>query len=142
MSPTTHAQQRIAALSSTHSRIEIERLAGDALVVRLSGHDVGEHAEQPFAALDGALGAGRPTLFIDARDSKGASLEVSNAWAAWLRSRRERLGSIHMLTKSRFIQLTADFVRRFADLGEQMFIYTDSSAFDQRLRDAARGGHD
>jgi hypothetical protein len=130
------AERRILELASANSRIEIERARGNVLVVRVSGHDVGEHENQPFTALDEALGSERPLLFVDARQSKGASLEVSNAWAAWLRSRRDRLGAIHMLTGSRFIQLTADFVRRFADLGEQMFIYTDASAFDERLRTA------
>ncbi|HMJ12578.1 MAG TPA: hypothetical protein VK524_14235 [Polyangiaceae bacterium] len=133
MVESSQAPRRIAELSSPHSSIEIERIPGKALVIRLTGHDVGDHANEPFTALDAALGAERPLLFIDARGSKGASLEVSNAWASWLRSRRERLGEIHMLTGSRFIQLTADFVRRFADLGEQMFIYTDPAAFDERL---------
>jgi hypothetical protein len=35
--------------------------------------------------------------------------------------------------------LTADFVRRFADLGEVMRIYTDPAAFDGALADAAAG---
>jgi hypothetical protein len=36
-----------------------------------------------------------------------------------------------MLTGSRFVQLTADFVRRFADLGDAMLIYTDSKPFEE-----------
>ena len=133
----SNQQRRILELSSANSRIEIERVGTRVLLVRVSGHDVGEHASQPFQALDAQLEATRPLLFIDARQSKGASLEVSNAWAAWLRSRRDRLDAIHMLTGSRFIQLTADFVRRFAELGEQMFIYTDAAAFDERLSAAS-----
>jgi hypothetical protein len=133
MLESNQPQRRLLELSSANSRIEIERVGSLALLVRLSGHDVGEHENQPFTSLDEQLRSSRPLLFIDARQSKGASLEVSNAWAAWLRSRRDRLGAIHMLTGSRFIQLTADFVRRFADLGEQMFIYTDAAAFDERL---------
>lgn len=131
--PESDQQRRILEVSSANSRIEIERVGPHALLVRVSGHDVGEHENQPFQALDQQLETLRPLLFIDARQSKGASLEVSNAWAAWLRSRRDRLDAIHMLTGSRFIQLTADFVRRFAELGEQMFIYTDAAAFDERL---------
>ena len=41
-----------------------------------------------------------------------------------------------MLTGSRFIRLTADFVRRFADLGELMRIYTDPAVFDGALSNA------
>jgi len=41
-----------------------------------------------------------------------------------------------MLTGSRFIRLTADFVRRFAELGDAMRIYTDPAAFDGALSNA------
>jgi phage regulator Rha-like protein len=41
-----------------------------------------------------------------------------------------------MLTGSRFVQLTADFVRRFAELGDAMHVYTDGAAFDEALRAA------
>lgn len=54
----------------------------------------------------------------------------------WLRAHRDRLHQIHMLTGSRFVQLTADFVRRFAELGDAMLIYTDGAAFDDALRTA------
>jgi hypothetical protein len=45
-----------------------------------------------------------------------------------------------MLTGSRFVQLTADFVRRFAELGDAMLIYTDGVAFDEALASATRPG--
>jgi hypothetical protein len=32
--------------------------------------------------------------------------------------------------------MTADFVRRFADLGDAMLIYTEPSAFDETLESA------
>ena len=38
-----------------------------------------------------------------------------------------------MLTGSRFVQVTADFVRRFADLRDMMCIYTEPAAFDAAL---------
>ena len=41
-----------------------------------------------------------------------------------------------MLTGSKFVQLTADFVRRFAELGDAMRVYTDGAAFDEALRAA------
>ena len=43
-----------------------------------------------------------------------------------------------MLTGSRFVQMTADFVRRFADLGDAMLIYTEPSVFDETLESALR----
>ena len=44
-----------------------------------------------------------------------------------------------MLTRSRFVQLTADFVQRFAELGPRMRIFTDPVAFDTALELAVRG---
>jgi hypothetical protein len=38
-----------------------------------------------------------------------------------------------MLVGSRFIEVTADFVRRFAALEGVMRIYTDPAAFDEEL---------
>jgi phage regulator Rha-like protein len=43
-----------------------------------------------------------------------------------------------MLTGSRFVQLTADFIRRFAELGGAMLIYTEGAAFDDALATAPR----
>jgi len=60
-------------------------------------------------------------------------MEVSNQWATWLRARRDQLTRIHMLTGSRFVQLTADFVKRWADLGDKMRIYTEAEPFDEAL---------
>ncbi|MGE0549233.1 MAG: hypothetical protein AB7R00_19330, partial [Kofleriaceae bacterium] len=101
-------------------------------------HDVGEHGNAPLDVLDHLLSAGPFTLFVDARRGAGASIDVSNVWARWLRSHRDQLHRIHMLTGSRFVQLTADFVRRFAELGDTMLIYTDGAAFDEALREVSQ----
>ena len=116
-----------------HCRLEIARLAGDAVLVKLTGWDVGEFGDAPLRELDGRLGAGKLELFIDARSVKGASIEVSNEWAQWLRRNRNRFEHVSMLTGAPFVQLTAKFVQRFADLGEVMRIYTDATAFDAAL---------
>jgi hypothetical protein len=78
-------------------------------------------------------------LFIDARDVVGASIEVSGDWAQWLSRNRQNLRSIDMLTGSRFIEVTADFVRRFADLQGLMRIYTDAASFDDAVSQALIG---
>ena len=116
--------------------MSIERAAATVVVVKISGHDAGELGDEPFRRLDQLLGEGSFALFIDARGTKGASIEVSNLWARWLRKHRDDLIRIHMLTGSRFVQLTADFVRRFAELGDAMLIYTDPEIFDETLESA------
>jgi len=121
-----------------HSSIAIARPVGHVVVVTIQGRDAGEHGEGPLRALDDELTRGPYALFVDARQTQGASVDVSNVWAQWLRSRRDQLHRVHMLTGSRFVQLTADFVRRFAELGDAMLIYTDGAAFDEALALATR----
>jgi hypothetical protein len=122
-----------------HSSLAIARRGAHVVVVTISGRDAGEHGDGPLRALDDELQRGPFTLFVDARRTQGASVDVSNVWAQWLRSRRDKLERIHMLTGSKFVQLTADFVRRFAELGDAMLIYTDGSAFDDALAQHAPG---
>lgn len=119
-----------------HSTLILARPVRHVVVLTISGRDAGEHGDAPLRALDDELKRGPYSLFIDARRTQGASVDVSNVWAQWLRAHRDHLHQIHMLTGSRFVQLTADFVRRFADLGDAMLIYTDGVAFDEALRSA------
>jgi len=117
-----------------HSSLVITRPARHVVIITITGRDVGEHGDAPLRALDEELRRGAFSLFVDARATQGATIDVSNVWAQWLRAHRDHLHQIHMLTGSRFLQLTADFVRRFAELGDAMRIYTDGAAFDDALR--------
>jgi hypothetical protein len=119
-----------------HSTLVLARPVRHVVVLTITGRDAGEHGDGPLRALEDELRRGSYSLFIDARRTTGASVDVSNVWAQWLRAHRDHLYQIHMLTGSRFVQLTADFVRRFAELGDAMLIYTDGAAFDEALRAA------
>jgi hypothetical protein len=121
-----------------HSSITVARPVPHVVVLTISGRDAGEHGVAPQRALEDELRAGPFALFIDARKTLGASVDVSNIWAQWLRTHRDELHKIHMLTGTKFVQLTADFVRRFAELGDAMLIYTDGVAFDEALRTATQ----
>jgi hypothetical protein len=128
---------------SVHCSVTVQHPGRGVIVVRLTGHDVGELGDAPFRALAGSFeGVARVQLFLDARDSRGASPEVSHEWAQWLRAHRDRFEHISILTGSRFIQITADFVRRFAQLGDLMRIYTDPAAFDAALGSATVPTHE
>lgn len=117
-----------------HARLAIERPAAGVIVLRLTGWDVGEFGDAPMKELDKAFtDEGLLALFIDARAVKGATIDVSSEWAQWLRRHRTRFSHVSMLTGSPFVQLTAKFVQRFADLGEVMRIYADPAAFDAAL---------
>lgn len=129
------SEQRVE-LSAVNTSMTIQRVGPSVVLVTISGSDVGELGDAPFVELDAQLARGSFSLFIDARRTRGASVDVSNLWARWLRNHRDDLIRIHMLTGSRFVQMTADFVRRFADLGDAMLIYTEPSVFDETLESA------
>jgi hypothetical protein len=132
--------EHIVRFKTKLCELTIQRPAPDVLLLTLSGHDIGELGEAPFRELarDFAPGASARAreLFIDARQGQGASIEVSGRWAEWLRDHKSQLRVIHFLTASRFIQLSADFVRKFAALEERMRLYTEAAAFDAELQSA------
>jgi hypothetical protein len=117
--------------------IEVRRPAPGVVVVALSGTDIGELGEAPFHELQADLADhGTITLFIDARSGRAASVDVSGRWASWLRTHRTRLHRVHMLCATRLIALSAEMVRRFAELGEDMVLYREEAAFEAELRQA------
>ena len=120
-----------------HIRLTVERPARGVVVVHLAGWDSGELGDVPMRELAADLAAGPLVeLFIDAHEVKGASLEVSAEWSQWLAGHRSQFKQVAMLTGSPFIQLTANFVRHYADLGEIMKIYTDPAAFNIELAES------
>lgn len=123
-----------------HCRVVFERPVPGVVVMRIEGWDAGELGDAPMRELAKDVEKGGPLeLFIDARAVKGATLEVSGEWAQWLAKHRASFKRISMLTGTRFIQLTANFVRRFAELGDIMRISTDPVAFDAELAQLKSG---
>jgi hypothetical protein len=127
------------AFEGLYCRMLIRQPAAGLVVVTIEGSDIGEFGDAPFRELEVDLRAGKLLeLFIDGRDTRGASIEVSNDWAFWLAKHRKGLRHVTMLTGSRFIQITADFVRRFAALEDLMRITNDPATFDAALAQATR----
>lgn len=128
---------REVSYEGRHCTLSIQQSTRGVVVIRVSGTDVGEFGNSPMQDLKTWLqDAGAINLFIDARNARGPSIDVSCEWAKWLKTNRVRLNEVSMLTGSRFVQVTADFVRRFADLEGVMKIYTDAVAFDAALESA------
>jgi len=120
-----------------HCSIVLERPAKSVVLLRINGTDTGELADAPMQVLNDWLSpTERVKFFIDARAVRGASIDVSSEWAAWLNAHRSQLESVTMLTGSRLIQVTAEFVRRFADLNGIMWVCTEPSVFDLALKQA------
>jgi hypothetical protein len=141
MASDAHPQADRFELEGLHCTLAIAWPAPGIALVTISGTDTGEFADLPFRELERGLTGPveQLDLFIDGRDTRGASIDVSNDWAAWLSGHRERLQRVTMLTGSRFIRMTAEFVRQFADLGEIMRVTTDLAAFDAELGAAVAG---
>ncbi|MCU1234422.1 MAG: hypothetical protein JWP63_2389 [Candidatus Solibacter sp.] len=134
----THTAEEIR-FQGMHCVLAIQQFPGGIVVLRISGSDVGEFGDAPMLQLNERLAGGESIeLFVDARDVRGASIEVSGEWARWLASHKVQLRQISMLTGSRYVQITADFVCRFADLQSVMKVYTDDNAFDTDLLAALR----
>jgi hypothetical protein len=122
-----------------HCTLAINRPAPAIVVVVLEGSDIGEFADFPLQELAKDLGRfSSIELFIDARAVRSASVQVSGEWALWMNGHRHRFKQISMLSGSRYIEITAQFVRRFTGLADRMRIYTDAAAFDQGLDDSVR----
>jgi hypothetical protein len=106
------------------------------VVIVIDGSDVGEFEDAPFRELAADLSGGEDLeIFIDGRATQGASIDVSNDWAQWLGKHRSQLAQVTMLTGSRFLRITADFVRRFAQLGDVMRVTSEPDAFDEALEE-------
>jgi hypothetical protein len=134
-------EQHIIRYDGAHCCLVLERNEPSVIVLRISGTDVGEFGEAPMRDLDRWLAEMRdPELFIDARDGRGATIDVSGVWAIWLGKRKAKLRAVTMLAGTRFIHLTAEFVRRFSELEGTMRISTEADAFDGALAEALQSG--
>ena len=120
-----------------HCNLLIQQFPRSVVVLKITGSDVGEFGEAPMKALSSWIdGSDSIEFFIDAREVRGASIDVSGEWARWLIAHKDRLRTVTMLTGSRFVQLTAEFVRRFAALEGIMRICTEPAVFDNALAEA------
>jgi hypothetical protein len=120
-----------------HCTLSIQTFPSRIVVLKISGTDIGEFGDRPMTELAKSLVDNDPIrLFIDARDVRGASIEVSGEWAGWLQANKAHLREVNMLTGSRFVEVTAGFVLRFAALQGIRRIYTEAAAFDAALAEA------
>lgn len=133
---TTQATSEIH-LDGIHCALTLRRYPRGVVILKISGADIGEFGTRPMQALKELLSDNEPVhLFIDARDVRGASINVSGEWAQWLRAQKANLHTISMLTGSRYVEITAHFVRRFSELEGVMRIYTEPVIFDAAVLDS------
>jgi hypothetical protein len=122
-----------------HCALRIRRLAAGVVLVVFDGRDIGEFGDGPFAELEKEMEGGRPIeIFVDARRVSGASIRVSGDWARWMSAHRTQLHRLSILCGSKFVEVTAKFVRQFTAFGDRMRIYTDAPSFERALATAVR----
>jgi hypothetical protein len=102
-----------------------------------SGHDVGDLGEAPFAELAADVARGGLQLFVDARGT-APSIDVSQRWSSWLQAHAARIDGVHILSSSRLVRFTADFVARAAELGERLRVYDDPVSFENAMTHLTR----
>jgi len=125
-------------LQSATCSFQIERRTGNVVLVQIEGHDVGEFGDLPMRCIEALLPQELPAeLFVDARNTRGATMNVSNDWSAWLARNRGRFAAIHMLAGSKYVHFTAEFVRRFSELEQLMRVHTSAEDFDTALAAAS-----
>lgn len=121
--------------AGVHATLEFVRPHAGVILMKFAGYDIGEFGAGPFEELECDLRNGVPIeIFLDARDVRSASIEVSSDWAHWMIAHRSLIYRFNMLCRSSFVQMTAGFVQRFTQFAEQMRIYHDAEAFELALR--------
>lgn len=129
--------ERALRLEGVSCSMTIDEPAPGVVLVTIEGTDTGELGDAPFRALAPRIASGsRVEMFIDARAARGASIEVSDAWAQWPARHADALRHASMLTASRLVRLTAELVQRFYELGDVMRIYTEPARFEGALSNA------
>ena len=117
-------------LTAIHAEFVIERPSPSVILLRFTGHDVGEFGSRPFQELEQDFARGVPIeIFLDAWEVRSASVEVSSDWAHWMMAHRRQIYRFNILCRTSFVRMTAHFVQRFTEFGDQMRIYTEPKHF-------------
>lgn len=133
----------IVHVEGPHGRVVVARAAPSVVSLALAGRDVALLADAVAQEIEPELAAAEPLqLFVDARRTVGVSMMMSAPWARWLATRRDDLGRVDLLTGAGFLQITGDYLRRFAGLGEKLHVHVDPGGWIRaRSRAAERGAH-
>src|SRR5947209_5532502 len=89
------SERRELQYEGIHCTLRIEQPTEGVVVLRIKGSDIGEFGEAPMQALDTWLAGAEPIdFFVDAREVRGATVDVSSESARWLVRNRPKLRSV------------------------------------------------
>ena len=116
-----------------------ERVASGKLLITIAGHDRGQFGSTTIDEIVTAIQReGNLELFIDARETKGVSVAVSEAWTRFFSVNRESLQRVHMLPGSEYVQLTVSIVRHLSGTGSLIRTHSNFEDFLQALNGSTR----
>jgi hypothetical protein len=117
----------------------ISKPAPGVLVARLAGSGILALGGAPLRELTRHVERmDRAEIYLDAAALEGTSVEQSDAWALWFARHRTRIKQVHLLPAAKFVHISPEFLRRFADTNGMLRIYVDRGAYDAALADSVR----
>jgi hypothetical protein len=132
---TSSMSSAVVQFAGTHCTLEISRPAEGVVLIVIKGRDTGQFRDAPFRELAKEIAMGLPfEVFVDASAVPSASIEVSGSWARWMMANRDSIQRFNIFCRSRFVEITANFVRQFTEFGPRMRVYTDASSFETAFR--------
>jgi hypothetical protein len=112
----------------------ISKPAPGVLVARLAGSGILALGGAPLRELTRHVERmEKVEIYLDASALEGTSVEQSDAWALWFARHRARLKQVHLLPAAKFIHVSPEFLRRFADTKGMLRIYTSRAAYESEL---------
>jgi hypothetical protein len=125
-------------LTSERSSYTYQRPRPGVVFMRFSGDDKGEFGSAPRDELLEDLRRYAPLeLFVEMDESTGANLPVQEAWTEFFSNNRSALKSVSVLTRSKYMHVSAEMVKLFSRTGELIRVYLDPVPFEEALQRAA-----
>ncbi len=101
--------------------------------IRYAGLATADFPREIQARLDPWVAAGtRITLFIDAAELKSYETEFRSLWADWMRSNGAQIDAVHILFKSKLVEMGISIVNPF--VGGFIVPWSDVDGFETALR--------
>jgi hypothetical protein len=128
------------SLKSGKCEFRYHRPRPGVVLIGIAGHDTGQFGTATMDELREDVVRYAPIeLFIDMGAAHGPVLPVQEAWTDWFSHHRSALKSVSMLTRSKYMHVTAEIVKLFSRTGELIRVYLDDKPFHEALSRAAPG---
>jgi hypothetical protein len=135
MSLTITGQEDVFVLETPRGRAEVDLRRPGLAEIRYAGLATGHFPRELQPRLDRWIAAGkRVSLFIDAVDLKSYDTEFRSLWAAWMRTNRAQIDSVHILFKSKLVEMGIAIVNPF--VGGFIEPWSDRAGFEAALNKA------